>query len=113
MSAIDELNRLAKKAHRISKEHGFYDEEAGPWNFGEKISLMHSELSEALEAHRNGKANEPSEHCPEITTLEEEFADEIIRVLDTCEYMGLNIGKAIITKMSYNDSRPYKHGKKY
>jgi hypothetical protein len=43
------LNTLATEAHRIAVEHGFTDN-----TIGEDIALMHSELSEALEDHRNG-----------------------------------------------------------
>lgn len=45
------LNQMAKRCHKIARDHGFWDNER---NFGEMIALMHSELSEALEEHRNG-----------------------------------------------------------
>jgi len=52
-------------------------------NFGEAIALIHSELSEALEADRNHI--EVSEHIPEFTGIEEEIADVIIRCLDLAD----------------------------
>ena len=39
-----------KKCHKTAKEKGWWDSER---NEGEIIALMHSELSEALEAMRN------------------------------------------------------------
>lgn len=51
------LEGIGHEAHRIAKEHGFWelDEDGNAVlesrNFGEMIALMHSELSEALEAH--------------------------------------------------------------
>lgn len=46
------LNELAGRINRTATAHGFWDEER---NFGEMIALMHSELSEALEEHRENK----------------------------------------------------------
>lgn len=47
------LNDLAKEINKTSTEHGFWPAEGR--NFGEMIALAHSELSEALEEHRDGK----------------------------------------------------------
>ena len=55
------LNALAAQVHDNAVAHGFWD---GPWNFGEQIALMHSELSEALEAHRAGMPDEYALHHP-------------------------------------------------
>lgn len=41
-----------------------------------------------------------------------ELADIVIRVLDTCVFYGIDIGKVIIQKHEYNKSRPYRHGGK-
>lgn len=39
-----------------------------------------------------------------------EFADLILRVLDTCGAEGIDIAGAIADKMAYNATRPYRHG---
>lgn len=78
---------------------------------GELIALMHSELSEALEAMRHD--NPASDHVPEISAVEEELADVIIRIMDISFMKKYNIPKALFLKMEYNKTRPYRHGKKF
>lgn len=67
-----------------------------------KMALMHSELSEALEGMRK---NLNDDHLPERTMIEVEFADAIIRILDTAGYLGLDVGGAISDKLAYNANR--------
>jgi len=71
-------------------------------NFGEALALMHSELSEALEADRKGLKDDK---LPHRDGREVEFADCIIRILDTAAALGLDVAGAIIEKNRYNASR--------
>ncbi len=80
-------------------------------NNGELIALMHSELSEALEALRKG--NPKDDKLPEFSSVEVEFADTIIRVLEMCASRHWNIGGAIVAKHAFNQGRPHKHGKEF
>ena len=102
------INELCKTANKTAVEHGWWDAER---TFGECVALMHSELSEALEFDRHG--NGASDHIPEFTGVEEELADVLIRIFDYCGRKNLRLGEAVIAKMQFNESRPYKHGKKY
>jgi hypothetical protein len=47
-----------------------------------------------------------------LTCREEEYADIIIRTLDQCRRLGVDIQRAVEIKHAYNLTRPYKHGKK-
>lgn len=105
------LNKLRDEALRIATEHGF--EDASP---AEDIALMHSELSEALEDLRAGKLLSEmtySEATKKPEGVPSEMADVLIRVFHFCGKHGIDIEKAVKEKMAYNESRPYKHGKKF
>ena len=101
------LTMLQDVCHGQASDKGFWASK----NDAEKIALMHSELSEALEALRDG--NPDSEHIPEVTAVEEELADVVIRILDFCGRHRFDLGDAVLLKLVNNASRPQLHGKKF
>ena len=102
------LWHYGQRAHETAINHGFWDNER---NDAEMIALIHSELSEMLEAIRAG--NPMSEKIPNITQAEEEAADVLIRLLDMAQGRGFNLADAVLAKLDYNDKRPHKHGKAF
>ena len=105
---VKSMYLLADRAHQNAKAKGFWQADR---NDGEMIALMHSELSELLEAHRHG--DPPSEHIPEFTGREEEGADLLIRLMDYFVARNLRVPEAVIAKMEFNANRPYMHGKNF
>ena len=104
---IDSFNTMKARILADNTAKGFWD---APRNVGELIALMHSELSEALEAHRKDLDDN---HLPHRKGVEVELADCMIRIMDTAAGLNLNVVEAMIEKLAYNRTRAHKHGKRY
>ena len=117
------VSQLQHAAHQNAIDKGWWDAqrlangEVSPVEaertIPEKIALLHSELSEALEEFRNGRG--PNETYlvndkPEGFPIE--LADVAIRLFDLCGALGIDLALAIEAKMLYNANRPHRHGGK-
>lgn len=93
------INDLCKQAFETAQSKGWHDvdRETSVW-----LALIHSEVSEALEADRKGDDD----------NFVEELADVCIRVFDLCGLMNIDLEKAILDKMEFNKSRQHMHGSK-
>ena len=100
------LKEIASDVHCLAKSKGWWESER---EVGTMIALIHSELSEALEAHRGDVM---SDKIPGFLGIEEEMADAVIRIMDMCEGMGWRLDEAIVAKHEYNKTRSHRHGNK-
>jgi NTP pyrophosphatase (non-canonical NTP hydrolase) len=92
-----------KEIHRCAEEHGWW---VAHRPIPELLCLIHSEVSEALEAYRKGLA------ITDKDGIAEELADIIIRVFDMAEHYGIDIAHEVECKHFKNIRRPYRHGDK-
>lgn len=90
----------------------------GRRNVGELLCLVHSEVSEAMEAHRKDLSDDK---LPHRKGIEVELADAVIRIFDLAGGLDLNLGEAIAEKLLFNagradhrlENRKAEGGKKY
>lgn len=104
------IRELMEESWQTSHDKGWH---AQPKTLGDDIALIHSELSEALEEMRKGI---DVTHLYYVKGKPEgvaaEFADVLIRVADVCEQRGIPLEDAILEKLEYNKTRPWRHGGK-
>jgi NTP pyrophosphatase (non-canonical NTP hydrolase) len=101
------LDALSALLHEIAKEKGFWDGEYSYDKVGNKLALVHSEVTEVLEAIRKNKGSE---------AVVEEMADVIIRLLDIYAAMRNeetvlhSLDEILEKKININKERPKLHG---
>lgn len=84
---------------RINENNGWFETERP---FSADVALLHSEVSEAYEGYRNN----------DLANVHEELADILIRLLDTCERLEVNLTEEFMRKCLKNANRGFKHGGK-
>ena len=99
-----EINKLKERAYEVAVKHGWYDEN---WSMIHRIMMVVTELCEAIEADRNGKHANRKMFETQLNemkfdgvwmycfrqyikdTVEDEFADAVIRILTIAGQMGI------------------------
>jgi len=130
------LQQMQDEVTAWCERKGWKGEGSAPVTFGDTMALLHSEVSEALEAYRDwglADATGPDVHpgpcvrcaqsgvgaCDDAPHplmpakpegIGSEFADVLIRLLDDCDRWGVDLAFEYERKMAYNEKRPYQHG---
>lgn len=123
------LAQMTREVRAINIDKGWRSADGGPGSntFGDYIALLHSELSEALEAYRDHRLDDATGPRTEIWTdtnppvlhgwreskpegVGSELADVLIRLLDTCDVFGIDLTAEYERKVTFNRTRPYQHG---
>ena len=101
------LDALAAFLHETAIEKGFWEGEYSYDKIGNKLALVHSEVTEVLEAIRKNHGSEK---------VVEEMADVIIRLLDIYAAMKNenqithSLDEILDKKININKDRPRLHG---
>jgi NTP pyrophosphatase (non-canonical NTP hydrolase) len=101
------LDALAAILHETAIEKGFWNSPKNFDVFGNKLALVHSEVTEVLEAIRKNKGSEE---------IVEEMADVLIRTLDlyasmrNAGFVEHSLDECLFKKMEKNKDRPKLHG---
>jgi NTP pyrophosphatase (non-canonical NTP hydrolase) len=101
------LDVLSALLHETAIEKGFWDQPKNFDVFGNKLALVHSEVTEVLEAIRKNKGSEE---------IVEEMVDILIRTLDLYAsmrnggFVEHSLDEVLFKKMEKNKARPKLHG---
>jgi hypothetical protein len=103
------LQSWQRVVHENEKDKGWLE---GEYNIPEKLALVHSEVSEALEAYRNGEMHLYYHNSGKPDGFGIELADAVIRLLGIAEHCGIDLESMCRIKHEYNKTRPRRHGGK-
>lgn len=93
------IKELTSKVMRLAKEKKF-NTKPEHTNVGEMLALIHSEVSEALEAYQHHNMDGEDGFF-------EELGDVILRVVHLCGIFDADVEKYILAKMERNQKRSW------
>ena len=105
-----DIRELQAEISQVNRDNGWKDTRP---SFLESVMLLVTECSEAVEAWReHGFEDRTARVKAKPEGVGPEFADILIRLLDSCEIFGIDIEAETRRKLDYNKTRGYRHGNK-
>ncbi len=127
-TGAEEILKMQLCVFGVNSANGWFDKSR---TFGDDVALLHSEVSEMLEAFRtDGLEDTTATNCKvvydlpytheEISNMDDhickpegvgsEAADVLVRLLDMCERYNIDLVTEFWRKVEYNATRGYRHG---
>jgi NTP pyrophosphatase (non-canonical NTP hydrolase) len=113
------LAELEQQVYEVNEANGWFEEDR---TVGDDIALLHSEVSEMLEAFRDTGLSDATQadvvsHQGVVRRSKpegfgSEAADVLIRLLDLCRRRGVDLEFEVQRKLAYNATRGHRHGGK-
>lgn len=97
MNSTADLNAYVQQVRELADAKGFGSDPERIW---EMLALIHTEVSEATDAYKKGKA---------MDEVGEELIDAFIRICHLLSALQLDAEEIYRRKMEHNWSRPYKY----
>lgn len=108
MNLMKAAAELQHQCHGAAVASGWWNDtdpntsKENPLHFSNKLCLIHSEISEAMEGDRKKLMDD---HIPTRFMREVELADAVIRIFDLAGGYGMDLAGAIVEKLEYNAKR--------
>ena len=116
------LRTLTEDVYAVNRANGWFEKDR---TVGDDIALLHSEVSEALEAYRDhGLEDATGDNIDGVAQIDgvvtlvkpegfgSEMADILVRLVDTCKRRGIDLAFETERKLAFNVTRGIRHGGK-
>lgn len=113
------IKEWQQAVHQLALDKGWYDGtirtvdyDLHPLEIAGRLANVHGEISEALECLRDGEMDTWYGPTGKPEGIGIELADTIIRIMDLCEAIGIDLEECMSIKHEYNKTRSHRHGGK-